>query len=161
MQMTTRHNAVRAIIIKDGKLLSMHRNKFGKEYYTLIGGGVDVGETLEQAIIREVMEETGLTVASARQVFIEDGGDMYGLQNIFLCDIVGNATPALRPDSEEAEINKLGQNTYEPLWLPLDQLKNVPFRSTSTRDAILFCAYNGWPAEVKTLDWKPEAAATA
>jgi 8-oxo-dGTP diphosphatase len=46
--------------IKDGKLLvcmSKRSSKQGK--YTLIGGGVEQGETPEQAIIRESREETG------------------------------------------------------------------------------------------------------
>jgi ADP-ribose pyrophosphatase YjhB (NUDIX family) len=42
--------AVRAIIIKDDKLLVMNRNKFGKVYDTLPGGNVEIGETLEQAL---------------------------------------------------------------------------------------------------------------
>ena len=41
--------AVRAIVIKDQSLLVMHRNKFGQEFYALVGGGVDYGESAEQA----------------------------------------------------------------------------------------------------------------
>jgi ADP-ribose pyrophosphatase YjhB (NUDIX family) len=44
--------SVRAIIIKDKSLLSMRRDKFGMQYYTLIGGGVDVGEDHETALRR-------------------------------------------------------------------------------------------------------------
>ena len=52
--------AVRAIIIKDNNLLVMHRNKFGNEYLTLVGGGVELNETKEQALVREVIEETSI-----------------------------------------------------------------------------------------------------
>ena len=48
------------IIIKDGKVL-LHKND-NKENYCLPGGGVHFLESSEEAIIREVKEETGLTV---------------------------------------------------------------------------------------------------
>ena len=55
--------AVSAAIIRDGKVLIVRRARapaYG--VFTLPGGGVEAGETLHEAIIREVMEETALTI---------------------------------------------------------------------------------------------------
>ena len=76
--------ASRAVVIKDNQLLLMHRNKFGMEYYALVGGGVDPGETPEQALYREVTEEASITIANERLVILEDAGKMYGIQYIYL-----------------------------------------------------------------------------
>lgn len=145
--------AVRAIIIKDKSILSMRRDKFGMQYYTLVGGGVDVGESHEAALRREIMEETGLQVGAIRWVFTEDGGDMYGVQYVFTCEYQGGE-PRLDPKSEEAAISALGKNIYEPVWLPLDKLKYVTFRSSSVRDAILKAVQSGFPERPETLAWK-------
>jgi len=136
--------AARAIIIKDGKLLVTKRNKFGSEYYILIGGGVDMGETLEQALQRELQEESGVQVANPRLVFTENAGDIYGLQHIFLCDYV-SGEPKLDLNSTEYKINALGQNLYEPMWLPLEQLPAATFRSERLKQAILRGVRDGFP----------------
>jgi ADP-ribose pyrophosphatase YjhB (NUDIX family) len=138
--------ASRAIIIKDGKLLVTKRNKFGSKYYILVGGGVDIGETLEQALARELQEETGVQVANPRLVFTENSGIMYGLQHIFLCDYV-SGDPALHPDSAEAKISALGLNTYEPMWLSLEELATVSFRTDRLRRAIIDGVKFGFPDE--------------
>jgi ADP-ribose pyrophosphatase YjhB (NUDIX family) len=145
--------AVRAIVINGDKLLAMKRNKFGMEYYTLVGGGVDIGEDHEMALRRELHEETGLTVGVVREVFTEDGGDLYGIQHVFLCEYQGGE-PTLTEGSEEAAISAMGQNTYQPLWLSLSDLSQVPFRSTSVRDAITGALQNGFPDTPQQLAWK-------
>lgn len=138
--------AARAIVIKDGNLLVMHRNKFGTEYDTLPGGNVEVGETLDQAVIRELFEETSVTVTNQRLVFVEEAGDPYGTQYIYLCDYV-SGEPQLAPDSEEIHINKLGQNLYEPKWVTLAELPKLPFLSEKLKTAILNATATGFPAE--------------
>jgi len=51
-----------AVIEKDNKVLLVKRNHEPfNGYWTLPGGHIDFGETAEQAVIREVKEETGLT----------------------------------------------------------------------------------------------------
>lgn len=153
------HQAVRAIIINGSKLLAMHRNKFGKQYYTLVGGGVDIGEDRETALRRELREETGLEVGAVRHVFTEDAGDPYGVQYIYLCEYKGGE-PALAPDSDEGKINALGQNFYEPVWLPLKDLPQAPFLSESVKQALLRGLQNGFPSEPETLAWKDQSVAS-
>ena len=56
--------AVSAAIFRNGRVLIVRRARPPAHgLYTLPGGGVELGETLEGAIIREVREETGLGIA--------------------------------------------------------------------------------------------------
>ncbi len=52
--------SARAIIIKDGKIAMVHSKKYN--YYKFPGGGIDDDESMKEALIREVLEETGLCV---------------------------------------------------------------------------------------------------
>ena len=128
--------AVRAIVVKDDHLLVMHRNKFGQEYYTLIGGGIDSGESHEQALLREVAEETGVQVARPELVVVEEAGAPFGTQYIYLCQYV-SGEPLLHADSEEAKVHALGQNLYTPMWLSLSELADVPFRSEALKRELI------------------------
>jgi len=57
----------KAIIVRDGRiLLNRCRQLNGRIYYDLPGGGQHTYETLEDALIREVREETGYTVRVVR-----------------------------------------------------------------------------------------------
>ena len=136
--------AVRAIVIRDDKLLVMHRNKFGHQYYTLVGGGVDTGEVPEQSLHRELREETGLQISNPRQLFVEDAGDFYGLQHIYLCDYAGGEI-AMDPRADEGHFNKLGQNLYTPMWLPLGDLPAAPFISEPLKQRLIDGLRDGWP----------------
>ena len=139
-------SAARAIVLKDDALLVTHRNKFGLEYDILVGGGVDFGETLEQALYREMREEGGVQIANPRLVFIEHAGDPYGTQYIFLCDYV-SGEPGLSKSSMEYAINAMGQNLYQPMWRPLKELPKTEFRSERLKQAILRGLKSGWPKE--------------
>ncbi len=46
----------------DDKILMIHRNREGNEYYIVPGGGVEDGETVVEAAHREADEETGLVI---------------------------------------------------------------------------------------------------
>ena len=70
--------AVSAAIFRAGRVLIVRRGVPPMQgIYTLPGGGVELGETLEQAVMREVREETGLAIeplslAGFRQVITRD-----------------------------------------------------------------------------------------
>jgi 8-oxo-dGTP diphosphatase len=75
--------AVSAAIFRDGRVLIVRRARPPAHgLYTLPGGGVELGETLEEAVIREVREETALEVkpvalAGYRQAIARDAkGDV-------------------------------------------------------------------------------------
>jgi 8-oxo-dGTP diphosphatase len=71
--------AVSAAIFRDSRVLIVRRARPPAHgLYTLPGGGVELGETLEQAVIREVREETALDIAPVdlvgyRQAIARDG----------------------------------------------------------------------------------------
>jgi 8-oxo-dGTP diphosphatase len=70
--------AVSAAIFRDGRVLIVRRAQPpASGLYTLPGGGVELGETLANAVIREVREETGLEIeplvlAGYRQLIARD-----------------------------------------------------------------------------------------
>jgi 8-oxo-dGTP diphosphatase len=75
---TRPHLAVSAAIFRADRVLIVRRAREpGLGLYTLPGGGVELGETLQEAVVREVREETGLDVeplalAGYRQVIVRD-----------------------------------------------------------------------------------------
>lgn len=63
---------VAAILRKDGTILLVQHVKEGRAYWLLPGGGVDFGETLGDAVKREVREETGLEIDVGDVALIND-----------------------------------------------------------------------------------------
>jgi len=52
--------SVRAVIIKDNRLAMIYSTKY--DYYKFPGGGINSGETNENALVRETAEEAGLDI---------------------------------------------------------------------------------------------------
>jgi ADP-ribose pyrophosphatase YjhB (NUDIX family) len=83
--------AVSAAIVRDGKVLAVRRAREpALNLYTLPGGGVEIGETLHEAVIREVREETGLDVepvalAGEREVIVRDAQGQVERHFVILC----------------------------------------------------------------------------
>jgi 8-oxo-dGTP pyrophosphatase MutT (NUDIX family) len=69
-----RRVAVRGIAYQDGKLLCVeHKDKDGNPagFYATPGGGLDAGESMTDGIVREFIEETGITPKVGRLLFIQ------------------------------------------------------------------------------------------
>lgn len=91
--------SVAAIVTNaDGHVLLQRRSDNG--LWGLPGGGVEIGESVSTAIIREVQEETGLTVQIERLVGVysnprfqvvryADGNVVHYINTLFACRVVG------------------------------------------------------------------------
>ncbi|WP_203782687.1 NUDIX domain-containing protein [Paractinoplanes rishiriensis] len=87
-----------AVIVRDGRVLMVHersRRSGGGEWWTLPGGGLEPGETAEEALRREVFEETGLVVSGARHVL--EMPYPSGMTSVFSVT-VADGEPRLGPD---------------------------------------------------------------
>ncbi|WP_246521350.1 NUDIX domain-containing protein [Ornithinibacillus massiliensis] len=63
-------SSVQAIIINEGKLLTVKKYDYNKFMNILPGGGQEPGETLKEAVIRECREEIGVKVEVNELLFV-------------------------------------------------------------------------------------------
>ena len=105
-------DSARAIIIRGNKIAMVHSLKY--DYYKFPGGGIEPGESFEEALIRETKEESGLIVipSSIREygyvhrVQKSDLGDADYFQQdnyYFLCDAEDGASSQQLDDYEREE----------------------------------------------------------
>lgn len=81
---------VRAIIFIDGKLVITEETRQGLPHAALPGGGVERWESLQEALVREVREETGLLIDPGRLVYVAEVVSRFKLHDVnfvFLADV--------------------------------------------------------------------------
>lgn len=139
--------AARAIIIENDKFLVMYRNKYGSEYYTLVGGRVHENESIGEALVREVREETGLQITSGQLVYTEAHAEPYNEQYIYLCTVAPHGDIDIDEASEEGFMNKLDMNIHKPYWIQTKSFANLQFRTPQLQQAIVTALKKGFPKE--------------
>jgi ADP-ribose pyrophosphatase YjhB (NUDIX family) len=75
---------VGAVIVHDGKLLVSRERRQGVEHVLLPGGRVREGESVLEALLREVAEETGLDVIPERLLYVAEVVGSYGAHDLNL-----------------------------------------------------------------------------
>lgn len=65
-------NSAKAVIVKEGKLLTIKIHENGDTYYILPGGGQEHGENLHRALERECIEELGAKVEIGELLFVRE-----------------------------------------------------------------------------------------
>ncbi|MFA6307359.1 MAG: NUDIX domain-containing protein [Patescibacteria group bacterium] len=113
------HKRAAVIIIKDNKILLMHRLKNDREYYTIPGGTLEDEETIEQTAIREIKEETGLDISLSELLW--EYKDEYHHGYYFLAQ---NINGQVELGGEELDKNN-PQNHYALEWIELKNIKNI------------------------------------
>ncbi|GCD11058.1 NUDIX domain-containing protein [Clostridium tagluense] len=81
--------ATKALILRDGTYLALHKTGAKHDFYELPGGRMEFGETAEETLIRELKEETNFVVEPIRLLdtwnFISQNHQITGV--IYLCKI--------------------------------------------------------------------------
>jgi len=121
LRTNTGYNRVCGAIVRDGKILMVKQHLENKTVWTLPGGGVEVGESPEKAVLREVWEETGLKAEVLKILYETVIHEGYGkvIEKCYLLNI-GGQNPVLGHDPEhgkdEQRLSKLG-------WFPIEKVK--------------------------------------
>ena len=93
-----RHVIVALVFIRRGKEILLVKQKKGEQVWSLPGGVVEAGESVHQAAVREVREETGFAVLIQRLVGLYSKPSEESVAVTFEATIIGGD---LRPNREE------------------------------------------------------------
>ena len=92
-----------AAVVFDGRgRLLLVKENYGKFRWSLPGGRVEPGETPEEAVVREALEETGASVAIEHLIGTYELDDGFSV-HVFRCAVVAG-TPTLQTSDELAAV---------------------------------------------------------
>lgn len=115
--------SAKALIIKDGRMLAIRLQDGGETFHIMPGGGQRPGETLAEAVTREVAEETGLRVRPGDLAFVIEGIEgeaFHRIDLVFQCEYLGEIDrPDLHGDTNQTgfdwlDIATLNRSTLYP-----------------------------------------------
>lgn len=117
-----RRTRAQAVIIRDGRLLMVRHFDLtiGEHYWCLPGGGVEAGEHPEQAVVRELKEETGLDIRVRKWLrtdFFPEVSQGYNRAYTYLAEIAGGEL-TLGYDPEQAGWDE--KFLQEVKWVPIE-----------------------------------------
>ena len=108
-----------AILIQNNSLALMERRRAGLHYFSFPGGGVDEGETPEQAVVREAREELGVEVRVVQ--LVAEVWFRGGQQFFFLVEQTDGTFGSGSGEEYASELDP-ARGSYEPRWMPLEQV---------------------------------------
>lgn len=127
-----------AVMVHEGKLLAMRDER--SPYYYLPGGRVKLGETAEDAVLRELREELGIAAAIRRPLWLNQGFFTEDVDQLryhelclyFLMDFTGTDLLARGRSFRRDE----GVHSHQFTWLPFESLADAYFYPIFLKKAI-------------------------
>ncbi len=110
------------VLIQDNKVALIERHRAGLDYFVFPGGGVNEGESPEQAAIREAMEELGVGVAIQQKVAEVKVG-LKSRQVYFLVEQTGGEFgTGIGEEYTDSDSYSPEEGIYIPIWMPIEEL---------------------------------------
>jgi 8-oxo-dGTP diphosphatase len=110
------------VLIQDNKVALIERHRAGLDYFVFPGGGVDEGESAEEAAVREAMEELGVTVVIKQKVAEVQVGQK-SRQIYFLAEQTsGEFGTGVGEEFTDSDPYSPEEGIYIPIWMPVDEL---------------------------------------
>ena len=127
-------SATAAFIVNDKEeLLVVRRAKEpAKDTLDLPGGFCDMGETVEEGMIREIKEETGLEVTDIEYLFSSPNEYVYSGMGIHTLDM--DYLARVHCDSVAVTAH---DDAAEAMWIPINKVNPAEFGLTSIRNAVI------------------------
>ncbi|HCM0916324.1 TPA: NUDIX domain-containing protein [Vibrio parahaemolyticus] len=117
---------------KNAEILLIKRFKEGRNYWFFPGGGVEPEELLEQAIVREVFEETSLRIDNYQEIFSVVNR---GRKEHFYLVNVQFFEPKLSLHSPERQTQS-SSNRYELTWVKLNDLSKLDLVPVEAKEIV-------------------------
>jgi 8-oxo-dGTP diphosphatase len=135
------------VLIEDDKVALIERHRAGLDYYVFPGGGMNAGETPQQAAIREAMEELGVEVSIKQKVaviYFDQSTQVY-----FLAERVsGEFGTGTGEEFTAANPYDPQEGIYVPVWMPISDLTQQPkVFPADVAKLVLQSRITGWPQE--------------
>lgn len=121
----------RAIVLEGDRLLVMERIRDGEAYFVLPGGGLEPGESPREACVREVREETGLTLVNPVEAFVHVG--VAGAAHVFRADQFTGSLALGGPELERSS----PRNSYALRWIDRHRLAKLPLRPLEIKSRLV------------------------
>lgn len=128
---------VRAVIIKDEKILLIKRTKSDLIYWVIPGGGVEISETNEEALIRECKEELGVRVKIKELILdtiSEKKETAKQKEYFYLVDILDGVVGSGQGPEFQNNSGYLGQYNIE--WVKIVDLPNIDLKPELIKNII-------------------------
>lgn len=108
-----------SMVIRGDQILLVEHELFGRDFYNLPGGGMEEGETPEQAALRELAEECNVTGTIIRPLTVEYKPDLESRVYTFLVEIPEDAVAekGIDPELPAEEQSIIGVK-----WLRLNEI---------------------------------------
>ncbi|CAM3354111.1 NUDIX domain-containing protein [Deinococcus saxicola] len=132
-----RPRAVGILLNDQSQVLLMLRQKAGRAYATLPGGGIEAGETPQEACARELLEEVNLVVTVGQQVLVLDNLDNH--EHYFRVVLVSGE---MRLGDGPEGVRNSAENSYMPQWVNVSELDAVNLVPEQARGVVRTLAQN-------------------